>query len=108
MVEEAVIPSDPNRTNIPGLLVDAVVHEPFGANPTYAQGCYDRDNQFYLEWDRISRSEDATLACLDEWVYGVEDRSAYISELAAREPFIWSRLAPGEALSNLVNYGIYE
>jgi glutaconate CoA-transferase subunit A len=108
MVEEAVIRSDPNRTIIPGLLVDAVVHEPFGAHPSYAQGCYDRDNQFYLEWDRISRSEGATLAWLDEWVYGVEDRSGYISELEAQEPAIWSRLAPGEALSNPVNYGIYE
>jgi glutaconate CoA-transferase subunit A len=108
MVDEAVIRSDPNRTIVPGLLVDAVVHEPFGAHPSYAQGCYDRDNQFYLEWDRISRSEDATLAWLDQWVYGVEDRSAHISELEAQEPAIWSRLAPGEALSNPVNYGIYE
>ena len=38
------------RYIIPGLLVEAVVHEPFGAHPSYAQGYYDRDNQFYLEW----------------------------------------------------------
>jgi glutaconate CoA-transferase subunit A len=102
-----VIRSDPNRTVIPGLLVDAVVHEPYGAHPSYAQGYYDRDNQFYLAWDRISRDETATLAWLDEWVYGVADRAAYLHKLKAGEPDIRQRLAPGEALSQPVNYGIY-
>jgi glutaconate CoA-transferase subunit A len=102
-----VIRSDPNRTVIPGLLVDAVVHEPYGAHPSYAQGYYDRDNQFYLEWDQISRDEGATRAWLDEWVYGVADRAEYLRKLEAQEPAIWQRLAPGEALSQPVNYGIY-
>ena len=44
LVDEAVIRADPNRTVIPGLIVDAVVVEPFGAHPSYAQGHYDRDN----------------------------------------------------------------
>jgi glutaconate CoA-transferase subunit A len=107
LVDQAVIRSDPNRTVIPGLVVDAVVHEPYGAHPSYAQGYYDRDNQFYLEWDRISRDELATRAWLDEWVYGVADRAAYLGKLEAQEPGIWQRLAPGEALSQPINYGIY-
>ena len=44
LVDESVIRADPNRTVIPGLIVDAVVVEPFGAHPSYAQGHYDRDN----------------------------------------------------------------
>jgi glutaconate CoA-transferase subunit A len=107
IVSEELIRSDPNRTVIPGLLVDAVVHEPQGAHPSYAQGYYDRDNQFYLEWDQISRDEASTRAWLDEWVYGVVDRAEYLRKLEAREPDIWQRLAPGEALSQPVNYGIY-
>lgn len=107
VVDEAVIRSDPNRTIIPGLLVDAVVHEPYGAHPSYTQGYYDRDNRFYLAWDRISRDEAATLAWLDEWVHSVADRAAYLHKLAAGEPDIWQRLAPGEALSRPINYGIY-
>jgi glutaconate CoA-transferase subunit A len=107
IVDEAVIRSDPNRTVIPGLMVGAVVHQPYGAHPSYAQGYYDRDNQFYLEWDRISREEATTQAWLDEWVYGVEDWAGYLAKLEAREPDIWQRLAPGEALSQPVNYGIY-
>jgi len=108
IVDESVIRSDPNRTVIPGLVVDAVVHQPYGAHPSYVQGYYDRDNQFYLEWDRLSQDEAATRAWLDEWVYGVGDWPGYLSKLQAREPEIWTRLAPGEALSDPVNYGKYD
>ncbi|MGD8793379.1 MAG: CoA-transferase, partial [Anaerolineae bacterium] len=107
IVDEDIIRSDPNRTFIPGLLVDAVVHEPYGAHPSYAQGYYDRDNQFYLAWDRISRDEAATRAWLDEWVYGVADRAGYLAKLEAQEPGFRQRLTPGKALSQPVNYGIY-
>ena len=55
LVDEAVIRADPNRTIIPGLVVDAVVVEPWGAHPSYAQGYYDRDNEFYVAWEAISR-----------------------------------------------------
>ena len=54
LVDEAVVRADPNRTIIPGLIVDAVVVEPFGAHPSYVQGAYDRDNRFYLDWDAIT------------------------------------------------------
>lgn len=107
IVDEAAIRSDPNRTVIPGLLVDAVVHEPYGAHPSYAQGYYDRDNHFYLEWDRVSRHEDATQAWLEEWVHGVADRAGYLAKLETQEPNIWQRLAPGEAPSQPINYGVY-
>jgi len=107
IVDEAVIRSDPNRTVIPGLVVDAVVHQPYGAHPSYVQGYYDRDNQFYLEWDRLSQDEAAARAWLDEWVYGLDGWPAYLSRLQSRDPAIWTRLAPGQALSQPVNYGAY-
>ena len=108
IVDEAVIRSDPNRTVIPGLAVDAVVHQPYGAHPSYVQGYYDRDNQFYLEWDRLSPDEAATRAWLDEWVYGVAGWPAYLAKLQSREPAIWTRLAPGQSLSHPINYGSYK
>ena len=55
LVKASVIRSDPNRTIIPGLKVDAVVIEPFAAHPSYAQGYYDRDNQFYVDCYNISK-----------------------------------------------------
>lgn len=104
IVDEAVIRADPNRTLIPALVVDAVVHEPYGAHPSYAQGYYDRDNEFYLRWDELSREEAPTRAWLDEWVLGVRDRAEYVEKMG-RET--WQRLAVGEALSGTVNYGRY-
>ena len=82
-MDEAVIRADPNRTIIPGLIVDAVVVEPWGAHPSYVQGAYDRDNRFYLDWDPITRDEDAVQAWLREWVYDLDGRAAYIEKLGA-------------------------
>src|SRR5690606_989073 len=55
IVSEEQIRRDPNRTLIPEFKVDHVVHEPWGCHPSYAQGHYDRDNDFYIKWDEISR-----------------------------------------------------
>jgi glutaconate CoA-transferase subunit A len=102
IVDESVIRADPNRTLIPGLIVDAVVHEPFGAHPSYVQGYYDRDNAFYLEWDRISRGRAETEAWLEEWVYGVSDRAGYARKLGSDAI---ERLKPVPSFSSPVNYG---
>ena len=104
LVDESVIRSDPNRTLIPGFVVDAVCHVPYAAHPSYTQGYYDRDNDFYLEWDKISSSPDLTRAYLDEWVYGVKDRAQYWEKLGAETH---KRLEVAENLSVPVNYGKY-
>jgi len=104
IVEEAVIRADPNRTLVPGLIVDAVVHEPWGAHPSYAQGFYDRDNDFYLAWDAISRDPGRLDAWLREWVHGVSGRAEYLDRLGAEAR---ERLRPGPALSGEVDYGAY-
>jgi len=104
VVDEEVIRRDPNRTLIPGLIVDAVVHEPYGAHPSYVQGYYDRDNDFYLKWDEWSRDQATTEAWLEEWVYALPDRAAYLDKLG-RETL--ARLAPGALPAEPVNYGRY-
>jgi glutaconate CoA-transferase subunit A len=104
LVPEEVIRADPNRTIIPGLIVDAVVVEPWGAHPSYVQGAYDRDNRFYLDWDPISRSADATEAWLDEWVHGVGGRAEYMAKLGEER---MASLRPEPAPSGVVDYGAY-
>ncbi len=104
LVDESVIRADPNRTLIPGLIVDAVVHEPYAAHPSYAQGYYDRDNDFYLRWDTLSRDPAQVGAWLDEWVYGLPDRAAYARKLG-RETL--DRLTPGPSPAAPVDYGVY-
>jgi glutaconate CoA-transferase subunit A len=104
IVDESMIRADPNRTLIPGLIVDAVVHEPYGAHPSYVQGYYDRDNDFYLKWDDISREQAPTEAWLDEWVFGVRDRAEYMRKTG---PDLLARIQPGQALAGPVDYGAY-
>ncbi len=104
LVDEAVIRADPNRTLIPGLIVDAVVVEPWGAHPSYAQGFYDRDNDFYLDWDAISRDPATLDAWLDEWVHGLTGRAEYVERLGAERI---TALTPGSAPSGEVDYGSY-
>jgi glutaconate CoA-transferase subunit A len=101
IVSESVIRSDPNRTLIPGMIVSAVVHEPFGCHPSYAQGFYDRDNDFYVRWREISQNEALFDRYLEEWVYGVRDRAEYVRRMGADI----DRLKAGSNYCEPVNYG---
>lgn len=102
IVEDEVVRSDPNRTAIPAHAVDAVVHCPRGAHPSFAQGYYDRDNAFYRSWSAISKDKEKLTAWLAEWVHGTRDHAEYVDKLG--EEF-WEGLAVGEALSLPVDYG---
>jgi glutaconate CoA-transferase subunit A len=104
IVDEEVIRSDPNRTLIPGFIVDAVCHVPHCAHPSYTQGYYDRDNLFYLSWDKISESPEAAQQYLDEWVYGVKDREEYWQKLGRQTH---ERLKVRPRLAAPVDYGEY-
>jgi glutaconate CoA-transferase subunit A len=104
IVDESILRSDPNRTLIPGFIVNAVCHVPYAAHPSYTQGYYDRDNAFYLQWDKISRSQESVQSYLDEWVFGVSDRQEYWHKLG---PDVHTRLQVQEKLSVPVNYGEY-
>jgi len=101
IVDESVIRADPNRTVIPGFIVDAVVHEPWGAHPSYAQGYYDRDNEFYVAWEEVSKDPKRLDQYLDEFVFGVRDRREYLAKI----PGLTDRLAAEQRLSAGVNYG---
>lgn len=101
IVSQEVIRRDPNRTLIPGFRVNAVVHEPFGAHPSFVQGYYDRDNAFYERWDEISREADGLRRYLDESVYGLPDRRAYIEKMGPAS----ERLRARSLLCEPVNYG---
>ena len=104
IVDESVIRSDPNRTLIPALVVSAVCHVPHACHPSYAQGYYDRDNSFYLAWDRISQSPTDTARWLDEWVIGISDRDRYWAKLGMDTH---NRLRVKPRMSEGINYGDY-
>jgi glutaconate CoA-transferase subunit A len=101
LVDESVIRSDPNRTLIPAAIVNAVVVEPWGAHPSYAQGYYDRDNDFYVAWEAISKQPAALTRYLEEFVYGVPDRAEYMK----KQRGLAQRLKAKDQRCAGVNYG---
>ena len=83
IVSPKVIASDPNRTMIPGFLVSAVAHVPFGAHPSPVQGYYNRDNSYYQEYHRQTKTRQEFESWLDNWVLGAKDRMEYLQRLGA-------------------------
>ncbi len=76
----------------------------YAAHPSYTQGYYDRDNAFYLAWDKISESSEEVKKWLDEWVFGVKDRAEYWQKLGSETH---SRLKVKSRLASPVDYGEY-
>ena len=103
IIPSAVARRDPNRTIIPSFKVDALVVEPWGSHPSACQGYYDRDNSFFLDYEKNTRSLEGFQAYLDKWVYSVKDRAEYVKLLG---PGLES-LRPKPYLSEPVNYGLY-
>jgi glutaconate CoA-transferase subunit A len=76
-----VIASDPNRTAVPGFLVNAVVECRYGAHPSPVQGCYKRDDAFFRQYHEQTRGKANSEAWLQRWVHNVADRTAYMNQL---------------------------
>src|SRR5580692_6855584 len=78
-----VIASDPNRTVIPGFLVNALVECPYGAHPSPVQGYYKRDDAFFRQYHEQTKIKADSDAWLDRWVFSAVDRRAYMNQLGA-------------------------
>jgi glutaconate CoA-transferase, subunit A len=102
IVSEDVIRSDPGRTVLPGFVVDAVVHAPFGAHPSFAQGLYGRDNRYYRHWAEASRSTEQISEHLREEVHDLADHAAYVDRYRTR---LEELRGVGSAPSEPVEYG---
>lgn len=83
IVEPEVIASDPNRTVLPGFLVNAVVECRYGAHPSPVQGYYKRDDAFFRQYHEQTKTKADSDAWLDHWVYSTSDRRAYMNQLGA-------------------------
>ena len=69
-VEEIVDELDPRlgAITIPSWAVTAVAEVPGGAHPSYAQDYSERDNEYYQEWDAISRDRETFTTWLKETI----------------------------------------
>ena len=84
-VEEIVpcLTPRPGGVVLPSWVVGAVALAPGGAHPSYAHGYYERDNDFYVAWDPISRDRDRFQAWMERHVLGTADITEYRSSLSA-------------------------
>jgi glutaconate CoA-transferase subunit A len=81
IVEHEVILSDPNRTLIQGFLVSSVVHLPFGSHPSPTQGFARRDDDFYFDYHKESRTREGFERWLEKWVLGLKDHREFLARL---------------------------
>ncbi|MFH1985552.1 MAG: CoA-transferase [Pseudomonadota bacterium] len=106
IVSREVIGKDPSRTIVPAFKVVAVVEEPFGAHPGYTPGFYDVDFGMGYLYQQASNTVEGLDAFLKEWVFDIEDRSAYIQHYIARFGYAaFKKLAAAFDYSYPVNYG---
>jgi glutaconate CoA-transferase subunit A len=69
---------NPQATLIPGMMVDKLVHLPYGAFPLGTYGYYEYDREALAEYYEASRSPETTEAWLDTWVHGIESHWDYL------------------------------
>jgi glutaconate CoA-transferase subunit A len=84
-VEEIVprLEQRPGGVVLPSWAVTAVALAPGGAHPSYAHGYYDRDNDFYVRWDAISRDRERFAAWMRRHVLETADVDEYRASLRA-------------------------
>jgi len=82
-VEEQVerLAAPPNAIVLPHWMVAAVSVVPGGAHPSYAAGCYERDNRFYVAWDAIARERARFERWLADYVHGSADHAELLRRL---------------------------
>jgi glutaconate CoA-transferase subunit A len=79
LVDYDVIKSSPHHTIVPGFRVNAVIEEPFGCHPIELAGYRNPDMVMINLISAALSSEELLGPMMDEWIYQLPDRAAYIS-----------------------------
>ena len=78
-VEEIVDELDPRVTvTLPSWVISSVAVVPRGAHPSYAHGYYERDNDFYIGWDAISKDRESFDAWIDRHIHQTADYAEHL------------------------------
>jgi glutaconate CoA-transferase subunit A len=81
IVDELAAPM--NAVVLPHWVVTAVACVPGGAWPSYARGCYPRDNAFYIAWDEIARDRARFTDWIARYVLDTPDFAGCLARLRA-------------------------
>ncbi len=68
--------AQPHLNQLPGIIVDAVVHIPHGAYPTACYRYYDYDPAFLNDYRTAATDDERYARYLEDWVHGTADHRA--------------------------------
>ncbi len=78
IVDSDVLRRNPDRTVLPGFVVDAVVEVPYGAHPTSFFPGYGYDADFHLAWARVAKDDEAVAEFLERHVLAPGSQAEYL------------------------------
>ena len=78
IVDTGVLRRNPDRTILPGFMVDAVVEVPYGAHPTSFFPNYGYDSHFHMEWTEVARDAEKATAFLERYVQRPSTQEEYL------------------------------
>ena len=84
IVPRGVLRSDPQRNVVPGFMVDAVVHLPYGVLPSGLPGCYRPENRLQAETAKGMQSEEGLREFMATWIDGIPDHDAFLEQFRER------------------------
>jgi acyl CoA:acetate/3-ketoacid CoA transferase alpha subunit len=78
IVDSSVLRRNPDRTVLPGFIVDAVVEVPYGAHPTSFPPSYGYDGGLHIEWAKVTRDPEATAQFIEKYITAPADQAEYL------------------------------
>jgi len=78
IVDTEILRRHPDRTILPGFMVDAIVEVPYGAHPTSFFPNYGYDSRFHRGWTEVSRDDEAATAFLERYVLTPKTQAEYL------------------------------
>ena len=85
IVDTEVLRRRPERTILPGFMVDAVVEVPHGAHPTSFFPNYGYDSRFHEEWVKVSRDAEKAAAFMDRYVRAPATQQEYLKAVGGAD-----------------------
>ena len=85
IVDTETLRKRPEKTILPGFMVDALVEVPFGAHPTSFYPDYGYDSRFHREWAAISRDDAAVSELMDRCIIKPENQQQYLDAVGGEE-----------------------
>ena len=87
IVDTKVLRRNPDRTVLPGFIVDAVVEVPYGAHPTSLFPNYGYDSRFHHAWAEAARDNQKAAAFLDRYVRTPSTQQEYVDAVGGAALF---------------------